>query len=205
MPVGAERHTDHRAGVAWLGHPLHPLLTDLPIGAWSMAALLDALDARSADVLVAPASRPRSRPRLQGSTTGRTPTVKQPAWGSCTPPPTTALGLQVASLVAHSRDHRGRGKALSLVMRSLVCRRLPRRTPHLRQGRQRQPHRLARGTRRVDTSVRRGGSGRRHAPEGRRCGGADPAYRRGDAVQAIDATCTHMGGPLADGKFATTA
>ena len=67
------------------------------------------------------------------------------------------------------------------------------------------PHRLARGTRRVDTSVRRGGSGRRHAPEGRRCGGADPAYRRGDAVQAIDATCTHMGGPLADGKFATTA
>ena len=35
--------------------------------------------------------------------------------------------------------------------------------------------------------------------------GADPAYRRGDAVQAIDATCTHMGGPLADGKFATTA
>jgi hypothetical protein len=53
--------------------------------------------------------------------------------------------------------------------------------------------------------VRRGGSGRRHAPEGRRCGGADPAYRRGDAVQAIDATCTHMGGPLADGKFATTA
>ena len=119
---------------------------------------------------LAPASRPRSRPRLQGSTTGRTPTVKQPAWGSCTPPPTTALGLQVASLVAHSRDHRGRGKALSLVMRSLVCRRLPRRTPHLRQGRQRQPHRLARGTRRVDTSVRRGGSGRRHAPEGRRCG-----------------------------------
>src|SRR5687768_8405002 len=36
----------------WLGHPLHPMLTDLPIGAWSMAALLDALDARSADVLV---------------------------------------------------------------------------------------------------------------------------------------------------------
>src|SRR5206468_508892 len=25
----------------WLGHPLHPLLTDLPIGAWSAAAVLD--------------------------------------------------------------------------------------------------------------------------------------------------------------------
>jgi uncharacterized membrane protein len=25
----------------WLGHPLHPMLTDIPIGAWSMATLLD--------------------------------------------------------------------------------------------------------------------------------------------------------------------
>jgi nitrite reductase/ring-hydroxylating ferredoxin subunit/uncharacterized membrane protein len=29
----------------WLGHPLHPVLTDLPIGAWSAAAIFDALDA----------------------------------------------------------------------------------------------------------------------------------------------------------------
>lgn len=26
----------------WVGHPLHPILTDIPIGAWTMAALLDA-------------------------------------------------------------------------------------------------------------------------------------------------------------------
>jgi nitrite reductase/ring-hydroxylating ferredoxin subunit/uncharacterized membrane protein len=25
----------------WLGHPLHPMLTDLPIGAWTMASVLD--------------------------------------------------------------------------------------------------------------------------------------------------------------------
>jgi nitrite reductase/ring-hydroxylating ferredoxin subunit/uncharacterized membrane protein len=28
----------------WLGHPLHPVLTDVPIGAWTAAVLLDALD-----------------------------------------------------------------------------------------------------------------------------------------------------------------
>jgi nitrite reductase/ring-hydroxylating ferredoxin subunit/uncharacterized membrane protein len=28
----------------WLGHPLHPVLTDIPIGAWTAAVLLDALD-----------------------------------------------------------------------------------------------------------------------------------------------------------------
>src|SRR5215472_12215432 len=27
----------------WLGHPLHPLLTDVPIGAWTVAILLDAI------------------------------------------------------------------------------------------------------------------------------------------------------------------
>src|SRR6266498_3073281 len=34
---------------AWLGHPLHPVLTDIPIGAWTAAVALDALDAASED------------------------------------------------------------------------------------------------------------------------------------------------------------
>jgi len=28
----------------WLGHPLHPVLTDIPIGAWTAALVLDALE-----------------------------------------------------------------------------------------------------------------------------------------------------------------
>src|SRR5579884_4069203 len=28
----------------WIGHPLHPILTDLPIGAWTMAAVLDVVE-----------------------------------------------------------------------------------------------------------------------------------------------------------------
>jgi nitrite reductase/ring-hydroxylating ferredoxin subunit/uncharacterized membrane protein len=28
----------------WLGHPLHPAITDMPIGAWTSALILDALD-----------------------------------------------------------------------------------------------------------------------------------------------------------------
>ncbi|MEZ2388006.1 DUF2231 domain-containing protein [bacterium RCC_150] len=41
----------------YIGHPLHPVLTDLPIGAWTMAALLDLAGGRAsepaADALVA--------------------------------------------------------------------------------------------------------------------------------------------------------
>jgi nitrite reductase/ring-hydroxylating ferredoxin subunit/uncharacterized membrane protein len=44
----------------WLGHPLHPLLTDIPIGAWTVTFALDALtvigrpsDERSADAALA--------------------------------------------------------------------------------------------------------------------------------------------------------
>lgn len=33
----------------WLGHQLHPVLTDLPIGAWSMATALDLTGGRRAD------------------------------------------------------------------------------------------------------------------------------------------------------------
>ena len=31
----------------WLGHPLHPMLTDLPIGFWTNASLLDLVGGRS--------------------------------------------------------------------------------------------------------------------------------------------------------------
>src|SRR3954469_11652956 len=33
----------------WLGHPLHPVLTDIPIGAWITAAVLDATDTPAGD------------------------------------------------------------------------------------------------------------------------------------------------------------
>ena len=33
----------------WLGHPLHPALTDVPLGAWTATVVLDAFDERAAD------------------------------------------------------------------------------------------------------------------------------------------------------------
>ena len=41
----------------WLGHPLHPVLTDVPIGAWTMAQVFDGLDAASGSDRYADAAR----------------------------------------------------------------------------------------------------------------------------------------------------
>jgi nitrite reductase/ring-hydroxylating ferredoxin subunit/uncharacterized membrane protein len=43
LPTGAVRDALHGL---WLGHPLHPILTDLPIGAWTSASILDLIGGR---------------------------------------------------------------------------------------------------------------------------------------------------------------
>lgn len=106
---------------SWLGHPVHPLLTDLPIGAWTWAAVLDVGGGRSAapaaDALVA----------LGVATSVPTAMTGAADWADYNDERvrrvglvhavvnTTAVGLQVASLVARRRGRRGRGVALSLV------------------------------------------------------------------------------------------
>ncbi|HEV7839815.1 MAG TPA: hypothetical protein VGO75_17220 [Gemmatimonadaceae bacterium] len=39
-PVG--RQATNAVHGVWLGHPLHPVFTDIPIGAWTTALALDA-------------------------------------------------------------------------------------------------------------------------------------------------------------------
>lgn len=41
----------------WLGHPLHPVLTDVPIGAWTTALALDAREAATRGTGAPPTSR----------------------------------------------------------------------------------------------------------------------------------------------------
>ena len=204
-PSGLNATNDHRAGVAWLGHPLHPLLTDLPIGAWSMAALLDALDARSADVLVG-AGIAAAVPTAATGLNDWSDTYGQ----------TTRLGL------VHAATNHRTGPAGGVAGGSQP--RPPRAGQSVEPG-DAQPCLSAVTSADTSPSSRPSTSttppGPRDQTRGHKCApwrirptarpgrstlrGADPAYRRGDAVQAIDATCTHMGGPLADGKFATTA
>ena len=100
-----------------LGHPLHPALTDVPIGAWSMAGLLDAVGGSEAepasDLLVAAGIAAAVPTALTGAndwsdTLGgeRRVGLVHAAANSA------ALMLYAASLAARRRGDRGRGRAL---------------------------------------------------------------------------------------------
>ncbi len=100
-----------------LGHPLHPMLTDLPIGAWSMAGLLDAVGGPpaegAADLLVAAgilSAVPTAATGLNdwSDTYGAETRVGVVHAGANI----TALSLYLASLAARRRGQRGCGKAL---------------------------------------------------------------------------------------------
>jgi nitrite reductase/ring-hydroxylating ferredoxin subunit len=100
----------------WLGHPLHPVLTDVPIGAWSAAAVLD----------VVPGTGVGSTTLIATGCAAAVPTAVSgwADWSDLHGPQqrvgvihaaanVVALGLYSASLGARLRGHTGRGKALS--------------------------------------------------------------------------------------------
>lgn len=190
-----------------LGHPLHPMLTDLPIGAWSMAALLDTMAGRAAepaaDTLVAAgalAAVPAAASGLNdwSDTLGpenRVGFVHAAANA-------TTLGLYLASLVARLRGRRGLGKGLGLaglatlaagaylgghlgyvrgvnVNRTAFHQRPDDWTPILALDD------LAEGQpRRVDTNF-----------------GGVLLYRAAEEIYALDSVCSHAGGPLEQGTI----
>ncbi|MDQ3763098.1 MAG: Rieske 2Fe-2S domain-containing protein [Actinomycetota bacterium] len=102
-----------------LGHPVHPVLTDVPIGAWSMSTLLDTIGGVSAepaaDLLVGAGILSAIPTAMTGlndwsDTIGGETRVGAVHAGANV----AALGLYAASLVARRSGRRGVGKALGL-------------------------------------------------------------------------------------------
>jgi nitrite reductase/ring-hydroxylating ferredoxin subunit/uncharacterized membrane protein len=98
----------------WLGHPLHPPLTDVVVGSWTGALALDLIGEEAADVLVAIgvlSSLPTAAAGVSDWADVRGGARRVGlvhALGN-----TTALVLNAASLVERRRGRRARGVALS--------------------------------------------------------------------------------------------
>jgi nitrite reductase/ring-hydroxylating ferredoxin subunit len=103
----------------WLGAPLHPALTDVPLGAWTAAALLDLTDVKegsgAADGALAVGVLAALPTAVTGLSDWSTLRGEERRIGSLHAVlNTVALSLCTASLACRASDRRGLGRSLSL-------------------------------------------------------------------------------------------
>jgi nitrite reductase/ring-hydroxylating ferredoxin subunit len=191
-----------------LGHPLHPVLTDVPIGAWSAAAILD----------LVPGTGPASSTLVAVGCASAVPTAVTgwADWSQLHPPQQrvglvhaaaniVGLSCYAGSLAARMRGHQVRGKAwgyagLGAVMVGGYL------GGHL-------AFRQAAGMNHAADVIDLFPSGWQEigrlddlpegAPTKRTVEGVDLlVVRRGQHVDVLSNRCSHLSGPLSDGEFA---
>lgn len=189
----------------WLGHRLHPLLTDVPIGAWTSAAFLDVFGGRHSS---------KAARRLVGfGIVAALPTAaaglsdwedtyggEQRIATTHALVNTTGLLLQMLSWRARGKGHGLRGRVLSMLALGGVV-----------AGGYLGGHLVYNMRAGVDVDQGPLEPGAWHdavgldeladdQPHGATIDGATVVLvRRGSTVYALAATCSHAGGPLADG------
>lgn len=195
-----------------LGHPLHPLLTDVPIGAWSVTAVLDALElagrtdlAGGADasltIGIAGAALAAAAGWADWSDTADEAKNLGMAHAVLNG---SALGAYVASLALRRSGRRGPGIGLAMLGLALVgaAGYLGGELSYgLQVGVKQTAEPLsppAKFVAALDADALADGTMQRVEVEGMPI----LLYREGKAVHAISAVCTHAGGPLNEGKIA---
>ena len=204
--LGPQAVRDALHGV-WLGHPLHPMLTDVPIGMWSAAAVLDLL----------PGTGPAPAALIATGAIAAVPTAASGLadWSELHKPHqrvgvvhalanVTGLACYLASLAARAHGRTARGKAWAFlgfgaVMAGGYL------GGHL-------SYRQSAGANHTSDIVDLFPSGWQsigrldELPDGeltkRTVEGVDILLmRRGQHVDALANKCTHLSGPLSDGEF----
>jgi nitrite reductase/ring-hydroxylating ferredoxin subunit/uncharacterized membrane protein len=192
----------------WLGHRFHPLMVPLPIGFWSGALLFDLIATRraryAADTLVGAgiaAALPTAAAGLSDWSDAE-PEARRVGLvhASCN---TLALTCYSASLVARLLGSRKAGVGLGLAGAAAISAGgyLGGHLSYVQAvGVERK--RFATGPREW-TAVLDAGDLEEGQPRVVRAGDADiMLYRDGERLHALWASCTHQGGPLAEGSFA---
>jgi nitrite reductase/ring-hydroxylating ferredoxin subunit/uncharacterized membrane protein len=195
----------------WLGHPLHPVLTDVPLGAWTAAVALDTLEDATGDSGIGQAADAAVAIGVAGAvgsavtgladwqhTTGESRRVgfAHAALNSI------ALGFFVGSLVARGNRSRGLGQALSLAGFAVAA------TSALLGGDLVYRQKIGVNHAPDETSAEDFTAVLPEAqlPENQLTRGMlkdTPLVllRQGERIYALAETCAHLGGPLAEGDL----
>ena len=195
----------------WLGHPLHPVLTDITIGAWGMGTLFDALgemndsdyQRKAADQLMTIGTISAVPTALSGLADYST----FPEWSANTATWHAALntvnfGLYIWSVAERKRGNRARGVMISSIAFGLTCVSAWLGGKLVYRGRVGVDHSDSFKGPKVWQDVLASaelaeGQRKRIEVEGK----GVLVYRTGGRPYAIGAVCSHAGGPLDEGKF----
>jgi nitrite reductase/ring-hydroxylating ferredoxin subunit/uncharacterized membrane protein len=190
----------------WLGHPLHPVLVQLPVGAWMSTAILDLLPGqrRGAAVLLAVGTAAAVPAAVAGANDWAALDREQRRVGLAhVAGNSVAMAFFVASIAARLRGRHTRGRTLSLVGLSVAggsaylgghlaykqAAQVNQAVPAL--------HRLDEGWHAVaDLAAVPDGQ-----PVGRSIGEVSVlVYRDGNEVSVLLDRCAHQTGPLSEGR-----
>jgi nitrite reductase/ring-hydroxylating ferredoxin subunit/uncharacterized membrane protein len=111
LPLGSGRDALHGR---WLGHPVHPLMVQLPVGSWLSAAVLDLCPGRERDarLLIGVGLASALPAALAGAVDWAELHRQQQRIGLVhAVANNTAVGLYAASFVCRAKDGEGRGTA----------------------------------------------------------------------------------------------
>jgi nitrite reductase/ring-hydroxylating ferredoxin subunit/uncharacterized membrane protein len=190
-----------------IGHPVHPLAVQVPLGAWISAAVLDALPGndRAAAVLIGVGTGTAVPSAVAGFTDWTQLHPQQQRVGLVHAAANiTATSLYAASLVARAQGRRGSGKALAYLGLAVVGAggflggHLTYRQAAGVNHSEDVPHRFPSGWQPLAPLV--------ELPEGklRKIVVAEIpllAYREGEDVRVLSDVCSHLSGPLHEGKL----
>ena len=199
----------------WLGHPLHPVVAQVPVGSWLSAGLLDAVPPLrpAATLLIATGVAAAVPTALSGAADWSEQEVGVRRVGLVHAAlNTVALGLYVGSLVARRRGAGTTGRVLAYAGLSLAggSAAVGGHMSYAQSSGTSHAAAAARALTHDEIDLGR----LDELPEGRpvlRTGEGQGApvplavVRRGNRVDAFVSACAHLGGPLAEGRVETVA
>ena len=190
----------------WLGHPLHPVLTDIPVGAWTVALVLDALDQPAADTAIGIGLLGAVGSAITGITDWSETDYRAKKIGAVHGTlNVVATALYAVSWILRANERKRRSAvSLSMIGYAIACSSAYL-GGHLVGGEQvgvdhtatadaTKPEKF---TAVIDESELKEGKPTRVDADG------VPIclVKRGETIHAISETCPHLGGPLSEGKL----
>jgi nitrite reductase/ring-hydroxylating ferredoxin subunit/uncharacterized membrane protein len=190
----------------WLGHPLHPALTDIPVGAWTLALILDAFDSPAADTAIGIGLLGALGSAVTGLTDWSETDYRAKKIGAVHATLNiVATGLYTASWIMRGKEKRRRSAAALSTIGYVIASASAYLGGHLVFGEQvgvdhtatadsTKPEKF---TAVIDESELQDGKPARVVADGV----AVCLVKRGEKIYGITDTCPHLGGPLSEGKL----